>query len=301
MRKFKPAKQTKEGLTKDLAEWYLDLEGFAGERAVRPSWVGKLTKRMSGGTFLYEKASLDYAVCGWDGKERKLNGQHTCRARILVDGKLNGERPRIDIFRWDIKTKDDYRALYANLDRGAPRTRAHITSISLIGTPEFGGYPKSSLSLLTQGFGFWKYGTRARSNVEPEEVANDLRSNHADISNRVLPFITACLNNKPYRFMKRAPVIAALFETFSKKPRKSHQFWTKVQEGLNIRSTRDPAKILREWLGVTAIRADSSTTSASATSEQMYNACVSCFNAHSAGKKIGNIPRTKRGTRLKAK
>ncbi len=288
--------------TEKVALHYLDLESFAGERASMDSHVAFLASEMEKGNFLMKDAGISIAVCEWDGKERKLNGQHSCWARLEMP--LTWQ-PALRVTKYRVSSEDNYRTLYARFDRNKPRTAAHITNISLVGTPEFHNCSSSILKMVSQGFKFWKASDNGIDTKDPEAVAVALRSERFNIvAHRVIPRLQAISGRSEFRFMKRAAVYAAMMESFSKFKTISDNYWEKVMYGLNFENAGDPGKICRDYLMSHGMRTDGSNVQSQtqiATGADLFDTCVMCFNDFKAGKARRVAPRTKRNKRAIAK
>lgn len=268
---FKVVSSIVQPFTKELAETVYEMPQFSGERALRYSHVYHLAEEMEKGMFLWSDANIALVRCGWDNKLRRVNGKHTCGARMLMDGRT----PKIKVTTYKVDTEEGFRRLYSKFDRNAPRTPSHIINIRLVDTPQFEGIASSVLRALAQGFRVWS-GTS-----NPDDVANMLLYDCNSLAHKVRPLVVTILGSKPMGFAKRAPVYGAMFETFHKCSRDSEVFWTSVLSGLHYTSKNDPAKALRDWLMTTGSKA--SDTRQSADREYVYRACIIAFNQARAG------------------
>lgn len=291
-----PNQSVRRRFTLELAEKYIDLEELGVERAVSDNHVEFLAKEMSQGNFLWNQASLDMVECAWDGKLRKLNGQHTCWARLSLPGEY---QPLIKVNRWYVETPDEWRELYSRFDRNWSRTAQHVIQVNLFDTVEFAGVARSVLSKLSSGYRFWRMIDKDFED-NPEAIARELRTPPTPVLARhVLERVMVALSDTAVRAaFARAPVIAAMLETFSKNVAKSADFWDRAISGVGFTSRHDPAKRLRDWL-MTVTLSDKGGgrigVRRQVSKRDMWNNTITLYNDHKAGKerkgavKLGSI------------
>ena len=147
------------------------------------------------------------------------------------------------------KDMEAMRELYSSIDRGASRTKANVIASYLEGTKQFAGTTPSLIRLIGEGLALWLWeGSHERSRHDGDEIAYLMQNEHKNVTNAVLAY---CMQNpKVYNviFMRRAPVLAAMFETFSKVVQPSVDFWESVKNGTGFESTDDPRLKLRNAL-----------------------------------------------------
>jgi len=295
--KFKVLSKKKVAFTVDRAYWYLELPSFEGERAVNVAHAQRLCDQMEKGEFLFDQAEISVAKCKWDGKVRKLNGQHTCTARFGLSDSFN---PQITITEYEVKSEDEYRLLYAKFDRGQARTRSQVTVASLAGTPEYLEFSRQVLTNLAKGYGDWNANGIHTRTLPPEEIAERLRKRDRAVGTRVAPYVRDITRGgKSNSMLRRKAVYSAMFETFNKFPQASDSFWTKVISGVGFRSAMDPALHLRNYL--TSVSLGEKSKNKRVAEEEMFNVCVACFNNHKRGKMLRSCPPGKRPKRVVAK
>lgn len=282
--------------TKKLAEAYLNLPAFNElEREISDSHVEALMSAMKGGRFLNKQAVMSIAYCEWDKLSRKLNGQHISWARWSLPDDIK-YAAKIRVVKYKVRTEDEYRKLYACFDRNRTRTTAHLGKMGLFGTPEYEGIKKSIFPYIIAGAKFWYFGAEK---TRIDDVITALRTKIKIEGRIAAEIITDARNNQLYH-LQRGPVVGAMMETLNKSKEKAAEFWNKLIVGL-FQSRTDPAKILSDYLHRTTLgstKGDSRRTPVYG--EDMYNVCVSCFNAFKSGMPLTKTPPGKRSARARA-
>jgi hypothetical protein len=275
-------------LTTDFANNFLEIPEFTIgdqkiDRNLQEEWVIHLAREMIAGTFRWEQVTL--ATCTCHGREFRMNGQHTCWARLYADEelkKVKGLRTPVQWLKYDAKSEQDMRQLYATIDRGKPRNRGMVVTSYLSGTDEFPGYAKGTLRLLAQGLTWWLWDSPdLRSLHTGDEVAMLMLRDHHKLALAVGAFTK---DSKPadFKHLKRQPVIAAMFATYQKAPQIARDFWLKVRDGVGMTSKEDPQHTLRNYL-MTANLAATRLTGGEGKivdQEDMFKACIMAWNAH---------------------
>ncbi len=252
------------------------------------SHVIYLARAMQAGTFLWEQVNL--VLCSLEGSSNpiRLNGQHTCWARLVAEDEGLDPKTRcpVQLLRYEAKTTEDIRRLYASIDSGRPRSQGVKVNAYLAGTEEFQDVSKGTLRLMAQGIGVWlwpEYDIRALHGAEDRSYL--LLKDHYKVASAVAAFLESAQPSEQKHF-KRAPVAAAMFATFNKAPQIALEFWKNVRDGLGIQDKADPQRILRDWLMQASLakslyNGDLKTVS----QEDMYRACIYRWNDHRAGRK----------------
>lgn len=292
---FEPLSCRNVPFTLELAQKLIGMEEGLWERALVQDDAIVLGLHMDKGTFIWEQACLAYAVCGWDGKERRLNGHHTSYARLLFDKAFT---PQIRLAKYEIETEENLRVLYSYLDRGKSRNRGHILNCRLVGTQQFLDIPKSILVKLAQGYSFWK-GREYSRGRSVDKVAEGLLNSDYQLALHVLPHIRKTLNDSTLGHMRRSGVYGAMFETFSKVISSSDTFWSQVETGL-FTNIKDPAKKLKEYFQNHVTNRSHGTTSKVVSMEEIYRGSIQAFNAFRAHKELSAIRPNRRNVRRSA-
>lgn len=276
-----------------LAEKYISLPIFKGEREVVETHVERLFDAMTNGTF--NERNVNLAMCEFNGELYKINGQHTCWAVMFMPKDFS---IRVRETRYRVETVEQLRMLYATYDRAMPRSDGHLVKVHLVDTPEMEGIPASIISRLTPGLRLWLWeNEKERGLYQPDQIASLVRNEYAELYRAVAFYFKE--HQEPC--MKRASVFAALFETFSKVPSKAPEFWDAVATGLGLTRKADPRWKLRDYLLSTSVRATTVTSDKRVVdAETQYRICINAWNKWRKGEDItGSLRPTQ--SRVKAR
>jgi len=242
---YRVLSDSKVELTKELAQEFIEMPAFIGERPLRDSHVDYLVDQAKSGAFIPTQGSISTCICGWDGQERRLNGQHTCWMRSYMP---DNWPCRLQVIKYRVETENDFRKLYSSIDRGAPRTNGHIVNARLYGTSEFDGISKDVIKMLATGLRLWRFGDPGGTGERPtvDRIASTMQGEHLGISLKVAELIRllGIAERHPGRtgdHMRRGAVIAAMFATSDKNHSSSIEFWRTVVDGISISSVTRPA------------------------------------------------------------
>lgn len=262
------------------------------DRARSDAHVIYLARAMQGGSFLWEQVNLVLCDLPGNSKPTRLNGQHCSWARLVAEDQGLDPKTRcpVQLLRYEAKSIEDMRRLYASLDRGRPRNNNVVIASYLSGTDDFPDTTKPVLRLLAQGLGVWLWPDSATRKLHGgDDRAYLLLKDHHKVALAVAWFLKL-VGMREQQHLTRAPVVAAMFETFSKAPQIALDFWKDVRDGLGISDKEDPRRVLRDWLMMNTLnRSRHSGDIKVVLSEAMYRAAIYKWNDFRAGKKAKNV------------
>lgn len=266
------------------------------DRALRDAHVTYLLSAMKRGTFHPEWVQIITCVCDEKngthskGTEYRMNGQHTAWARVYMDE--DWDCP----VRWMIyraKTTADMRRLYASIDRAAPRTFGNVLNSYLAGTDQFQGASQDTVKRIATGYTFWKAGdykgSNASSKIDADDLAFRIQTENVDLTKIVTAYILSLKGSEQRLLFRRAPVIGALYETFSVLKIHAADFWDSVRDGTGMESRSDPRLRLRSLLTSTAIEQRPGSRRRVTTPEEMYRCCIHAWNAWRRGATLASL------------
>lgn len=276
-------------LTDKFAEQFLEKPVCTWDRGLEAVHVTFLSRHMDAGTFRWEQANL--ITCLLNGQEYRMNGQHTCWARIYADPakfKAHGGRAPVQILHYEAETEDDMRQLYATIDRGKVRHRGQVVVSYLAGREQFDGLGRGLLRKLASGLAFWLWEEpNIRGLHSPDEVSYLLLTDHYKTAIAVGGFLAAC-NAAAGKHLLRQPVMGAMFATFDKLPQVSKEFWPVVYDGLGVTEKRDLRYMLRNYLMLSSL-SHGKTELKQVSSEEMYRGCLLAWSNWRANKSVNHL------------
>lgn len=300
----------------ELAWRLLRMSNFHAERVVRIDHVIYLMRQMAQGTFRWEHVTL--MVCAYKGKVRpvgvvyngdlyRINGMHTCIAFLALPDDIQkailASAPTVRMISYEAKSYEDMRHLYASTDSGAPRTRGHKLMSLILEADGTEGIKRPVLDRVSKGVTPWLGGFGARSE-SLENVVYMMRTTIKDIVRSVCDFQAPLGRDR--RFVHRAPVVAAMLETFHacrSTPRRAMDFWAPVVSGENL-GKNDPRLILREKLNDHTIAKSVKSSGKKGDpvhGEVMFNWCVEAWNLWRTKSPLVFVPKPRyEGPRLVA-
>lgn len=286
--------------TLDLAEHMINMTPHSCERPLKMQNVENLMGHAWNGEFLGEQANLSDCLCKWDHVIRRVNGHHCCWMRHYLDKdwplivKIQPRIATVRVIHYEADTEDDYRGLYAQMDRGAARSLGHVTMSRLFDTEEFMGLSRKTLKDLKNGYAYWRWGDKPaeRKKQRIDDVLLSMQKGEFYILCREVGQFINDLSMAESKFISREAVIGAMFASFSKVKGASVEFWTTVRNGLDISNAQDPRKILKDYLQ--GIRVSASNKFAkkgtTATPEFIHRVCLKCWNAWREGDSLPHVP-----------
>lgn len=277
--KFKVLSDEMVTLNDDKAAAYIELPVFRGERDVRDFHVQKLYDAMINGTF--NPMLVILATAEFQGVVYKINGQHTCWAKYS----FSGYNPKVREIKFKVDTAEDLRQLYSTFDRNLARDDKHVTIVELSNNVHLKEFSNTLLKFLVTAFKFWIFDNGDhRKRCTPQDVAALIEGKHMSVFKAVAEFVSHNIDGKKeVAFLRRSPVVAAMFETFNKVPTIAPQFWQPVCDAINLTSKTDPRWVLRNLLSTVKL---SASKSRSMTEEEMYRHCVPAFNKWRKGESV---------------
>lgn len=273
----------KVNLNHKLATTILELKEFDGERLLRDHHVTYLIQAMERKTFRPEWVKIISCICKEDGVEYRMNGQHTCWARLHV---VSDHKCPVQFIKYEAQTNHDMRILYSSIDRNAPRTKANVINSYIAGTKEYEGISQGTIKTLSEGLAFWLWESPDERKTKDGDVISYLmKTEHYALCLSVAKFY---LTHKGIKHLRRRPVSAALHGTFNKAIQKAEEFWDIVATGVGITETGDPRLKLRNSLLQSSVDTGggSRTQRKKVTAEEMYRWCIYAWNAWRRDEKL---------------
>ena len=266
--------QKPEKLTKGLAEWYMSLADLPGERDRPKRHVAHLVRKMEAGDFLGNQVHL--STVDIKGKTYKLNGQHTCQARLECNGTHD-----YDILHDHYKVPSEAAAgeLYMQFDPSwGARFYPHIFKAynTNAGTKDDASWV--ILRLFASAVAF----DRAEcSEYGRRDIPGDMKCKMPKQEPKALAWFTDVLTASDHcKHLLRDGVACAMYQTQKVNKAQATDFWSKVRDGEMLKAS-DPAMRLRTYL-LTVIRSREAGVASRDPFRKIYAKCLRAWNAFRA-------------------
>jgi hypothetical protein len=275
-------------LTIDHAAEYVQLPVFRGERDVSDAHAQFLLDEMTRKNFNWDLVTL--ARCEFQGQHYKINGQHTCWARIAA--RLAAD-PTVREIVYRVQDEGELRKIYRTFDRAKNRSDAHIMQVELLGKDIDPDISKAWASLVAAGVRMWRFGDiDTYKRVRPDQLATIIDGSDVKPIFTVVALFCQSRSKDSHTLIKRQPVIAAMMETFSRDTQAAITFWTDISEATNL-TKGDPRWMLYNYLKKSVLniagRSPGSGDRQVVRTEDMYRVCVHLWNKWRAGETVANV------------
>ncbi len=293
-----PYSEEQVSLTPTFCKTFLnELQEFEGERNRRDYHTEELASEMARDNFRFEHLVLAQAEL--DGVMYRLNGQHTCAARLEFkdDRSLSKD---VKLLTYRVKTVEDLRNLYATFDQHDRRSRGHIVIAQLVGFQGWTSVSKQMIKLVSQGFPLWKWEEPSeRKKHDIRDIAFLLKTEQIEVSVKVGKFLTDKAGGKEGALVKRAPVVAAMLGTFAKSAEGAEEFWRSVIEGSGFLKNDPRNKLRSELLRYSVGNGGRTAAKTNLTPEQMLRLCIHAWNAWRSKRELVVLKATSKAPRPK--
>jgi hypothetical protein len=181
------------------------------------------------------------------------------------------------------------RRLYASIDRGASRSFGNVLNSYCSGTAQFKGVTQDNIRRIAAGFVFWKEEVESGQKMDADDVAYRLQTESVELTQIVTAYLLTCKTPESRSAFRRAPVIAALYETFNILKVKAAEFWDSVRDGVNMSDLNDPRLRLRTLLTTCGLEKREGSKRRLVTSEEMYRCAIHAWNAWRRGEGLEQL------------
>jgi hypothetical protein len=272
-----------------FAKKYLGLDEFEGERSISTARADAMEEKMWNGKYDEHQTTLRIAVCLWDKNkrgdpvERKLDGQHICRARLKLPANWD---KTITVHKYAIRNPGHYKLVYSQFNSTYVRSPDQKAAIGV--ADSFKGYSLRAKKAAVTGMKA-VMAPRSPSHVPTEDAVVLVLGSKKKLVETVLPIFKPIFTRSKERgpilkrFRKQG-VYAGVLAVMHAHPRVGLDFFTRlvnqVSDGAN-----DPVTRLFNYLGrLIAIKS-------SPPALVVANQVIRCFNARYEGRELQSMPR----------
>ena len=248
-------------LTRDLASQFASMERWSGERPLKPRRVSELKNKIERGLF----HSPEWAVAFLNGKQYRMNGQHSSHALVESNGSFPNNLV-VKIEEFSVDSENELGELFAQFDTGG-RSSNDITGA---GTILLKDIPIRARTALASGM-FYALSDFSKNGTAEQRVSA-IHSDHE--------FARWAASNMTAPHIARVPVFAAAFMMWRANQSACREFWRLVaseEYPAPFHATRTVARELRD------LRSKRKSTSAA---KEVCGRCVSGWNAWREGREV---------------
>lgn len=278
-KKMKPVE-----FTPNLCRELLNHNTFQGQRPLSMEHVEKLGQRMVNGKFNAGLVALvHYRDENGEKTTELINGQHQLNACLEFDTLFEGML--VEHTAEESDTPEDIANVFAQYDDGRTRTKAHVAWYYGC-RAGMGDWSNKAVTLFSSAFAWLAGGARqsSGSSLSKEDAGQLLAKNKEACIFMHNLLYGEDSHRKPIpaakvRHLERAPVIAAIAETWKKNAEDAEIFWTSVRDG-DMLKHNDPAFMLRDHLMNSSLHVTRTKAKKSVDSRELYAKCLMAWNAY---------------------
>lgn len=264
--------------TRPLVQRFYDMPAWDGDRDLKHRITRTIAQLVRSNDF--RVASFASAYCKEDGKEYRVNGKHT--SHVLAE--MNGDFPKdlyANVERHECDTREDVAKLYATYDNPAHnRSNIDIYQAFAAAHPDLIGTPKMILSVCASGIAY---------SIWEDAIYQHQREERAGLLVASPEFVVSCAallkgTKKAVGHVRRSPVVAAMFRTFSKSRKQSEEFWSLVRDGSGPKHTSPDRKLYAHLMQTSVGRGrGADKDKVQEQHREMYVKCIHAWNAWRGG------------------
>lgn len=233
-------------VTKSLAKQYTEMDPAPHDRPLSERRLQVYQRLREQG--LFRPVTWASALCTETGGVYRVNGKHTS---VMLSGLNNmPDDFYVTVEEYECDTLEDVARLYATFDSKTQSRSSHDINASFAATvPELRDISTTNISRIVAGMSFAIEGGKYNSTISPAERA-ELLLEHTH-------FVVWCAGilsqgspgeagaRVAARHLRRAPVIAAMFDTWTKSKTAADEFWCAVRDETGTSPTLPDRKLAR--------------------------------------------------------
>jgi hypothetical protein len=263
-------------LTPQRGQEYLAYNTLEHQRNIIPPRLAELITKLRSGDFHF----CCIAIVHYGKSTLLINGQHQCSAvvetGIAVDGNLH------EYWLEGNENQADIAKLFAQYDDGGIRTPGQVAWMYALAF-DMTGMSRGSVTKCTTAASWleWNGGSSQRRKDERGQLLEKYRDKCLFIEKVAFNGSTASA-----RHIQRAPILAAMMQTYDVNQKASREFWTDVRDGSQL-EPGSPQHKIRDWLLSHKIGTQRTSAAASDNGrccyKEAYDRCIHAWNAFREG------------------
>lgn len=266
-----------EKVTQALAIRFRDMDPVPQDRPLNPRRVDAYRKMLTAG--LFRPVQWATVHCNETQATYRVNGKHT--SNLFAEYEQMPQPIHATIEHYHCDDLDDVARLYATFDsRTQVRTSNDINRAFAAVDPELSELPSKIINLCVTAICYATYREEyfRKPAAERAEVLLD------DGNKQFIHFVHEILGprNDSSQHLWRAPVVSAMYATWSKSRRDASEFWLAVRDGTGS-TPKQPDRVLHKFLLTRVVNYGGGATSRKASSlaapREMFVKCLHAWNA----------------------
>lgn len=274
MNPFELVRSEDQRATPALARQFAEMPASPVERELAESRVGYLDAVVKHGIAV----AFNWATAELDGVVYRANGLHSSTALARMNGSMP-DNLTVHIDHYKVDDQAGLVALFRQFDSRQSARKPRDVAGAYQGCVEaLKDVPRGYAKIAVEGVAWY------RGKVEDEEVPKGddqyALMNEEELHSFIIWVGTGILDVKTPE-LKRVPVVAAMHATFEVADEPAREFWADVAKGGKAFDDKAPATQLDVWLKSLLKKG---TRPDFVKGENVYQACIYCWNAFRAGK-----------------
>jgi len=225
-------------ITKNLIRGVAAMHEWQGERPCRPWHVKWLDARLADGTF----HTPHWHFAELDGERYRVNGQHSSNMLLKTEHAIPPDMQAL-ITEWRVKTENDLADLYCIFDhQKVTRSRIDMAGAHKATHEELATVASTVCNKITSGLAYALFDTKVPKGFSVED--------RMALIHVYTDFVAWADEFMGRTWLKRMPIIAAMYTTYSSDAAEALKFWRLVRDEaatLKGHSTRMLADFLRDY------------------------------------------------------
>lgn len=259
-------------LTPRMAENFLALPTYKGQRPLRVNSLNLLTNEMRAGSF--HGSDIGIAQLNYNSSEEiMINGQHTCNSVLMAN-----KSQYVVLKRFECDDADDLNKAYGSFDTIGTRSVQNLVAMKAASLDL--DWPLRICGLVVSAAAILENVQNAHKTVKVSLLRKYLKVGKF-INNILHEYLPEKTSYKDIAHLMRSPVAACMMLTYEKCQSDSIQFWAEVRDGEDLKRTMAPFKV-REFLKESNYdrgRGAAGNNRRTVSQHEMMSRCITGWNA----------------------
>lgn len=265
-----------EPVTQSLAAKFRDMDPVPHDRPLNPKRLDAYRKMLAAG--LFRPVQWATVHCHETGTTYRVNGKHT--SNLFAEYEHLPQTLHATIEHYHCDDLDDVARLYATFDsRTQVRTTADINRAFAAVDPDLCDVPIPVVNLCVTAICYARDGEQYAQRPAAERAECLLDDANKSFITWVADVLAGSRENTGH--MWRSPVVSAMYATFQKSKKASHEFWMAVRDGTGA-NHKSPDRVLSRFLLSKTVKRSVHKNRGKGTiagPREMYVKCLHAWNA----------------------